>query len=117
MFFLFSKNKVKGFRESSWKKIYFARCLGALARPGSRELRAVEIPASYGAWQPPKRRKNFSEKLFSNGIEAHAGHGLNYETTKIISTVNEIEELNIGFFISANFTMINKKLELYTFKR
>ena len=45
--------------------------------------------------------KNFSEKLFSNGIEAHAGHGLNYETTKIISTVNEIEELNIGFFIIA----------------
>ena len=45
--------------------------------------------------------KSFSEKLFSNGIEAHAGHGLNYETTKIISTVNEIEELNIGFFIIA----------------
>ena len=45
--------------------------------------------------------KSFSEKLFSNGIEAHAGHGLNYETTKIISTVDEIEELNIGFFIIA----------------
>ena len=45
--------------------------------------------------------KSFSKKLFSNGIEAHAGHGLNYETTKIISTVNEIEELNIGFFIIA----------------
>ena len=45
--------------------------------------------------------KSFSEKLFSNGIEAHAGHGLNYETTKIISTISEIEELNIGFFIIA----------------
>ena len=45
--------------------------------------------------------KSFSEKLFSNGVEAHAGHGLNYETTKIISTINEIEELNIGFFIIA----------------
>ena len=45
--------------------------------------------------------KSFSEKLFSNGIEAHAGHGLNYETTKIISTIDEIEELNIGFFIIA----------------
>jgi pyridoxine 5-phosphate synthase len=45
--------------------------------------------------------RSFSEKLFSNGIEAHAGHGLNYETTKIISTINEIEELNIGFFIIA----------------
>ena len=45
--------------------------------------------------------KNFSKKLFSNGIEAHAGHGLNYETTKLISSINEIEELNIGFFIIA----------------
>ena len=45
--------------------------------------------------------KTFSKKLFSNGIEAHAGHGLNYETSKIISSVNEIEELNIGFFIIA----------------
>ena len=45
--------------------------------------------------------KSFSEKLFINGIEAHAGHGLNYETTKIISKINEIEELNIGFFIIA----------------
>ena len=45
--------------------------------------------------------KSFSEKLFSNGVEAHAGHGLNYETTKIISSINEIEELNIGFFIIA----------------
>ena len=45
--------------------------------------------------------RSFSEKLLSHGIEAHAGHGLNYETTKIISTINEIKELNIGFFIIA----------------
>ena len=43
----------------------------------------------------------WSKKLFSNGIEAHAGHGLNYETTKLVSSINEIEELNIGFFIIA----------------
>ena len=48
-----------------------------------------------------KKITSFSQKLFSNGIEAHAGHGLNYETTKIVSTVNEIKELNIGFFIIA----------------
>ena len=65
--------------------------------------------------------KSFSEKLFSNGIEAHAGHGLNYETTKIISTINEIEELNIGFFIIAESifhglekTIINIKESMIT---
>ena len=54
------------FLKFSWKfveKIDFADRSGALARPGSRELRAVKIPASYDAWRPPKRRKNDSEKF------------------------------------------------------
>ena len=46
-------------------KIDFAHRSSALDRPGSRELRAVKIPASYDAWRPPKRRKNDSdENLF-----------------------------------------------------
>ena len=44
------------------QKMDFAHRSGALARPGSRELRAVKIPASYDAWRPPKRRKNDSGK-------------------------------------------------------
>ena len=51
------------FRGNSSKQIDFAHRSGALARPGSRELRAVKIPASYDAWRPPKRRKNDSEKI------------------------------------------------------
>ena len=38
-------------------------------------------------------------KILNLGV--HAGHGLNYQTSKKISQINEIEELNIGhFFIS-----------------
>ncbi len=33
------------------------------------------------------------------GLECHAGHGLNYETAKIISKIPQIIELNIGHFI------------------
>ena len=33
------------------------------------------------------------------GLECHAGHGLNYETAKIIAQIAEIKELNIGHFI------------------
>lgn len=33
------------------------------------------------------------------GLECHAGHGLNYETAKMISKINEITELNIGHFL------------------
>ena len=33
------------------------------------------------------------------GIEVHAGHGLDYKSTKILTRINEIEEFNIGHFI------------------
>jgi len=29
----------------------------------------------------------------------HAGHGLNYETTELISKIKPLKELNIGHFI------------------
>ena len=32
-------------------------------------------------------------------IEVHAGHGLDYKTTKILSKIKEIEEFNIGHFL------------------
>ena len=53
----------QSFRGNSSKKFDFGHRSGALARPGSRELRAVKIPASYDAWRPSKRRKNGSEKI------------------------------------------------------
>ncbi len=41
-----------------------------------------------------------SSKLADNlGIEVHAGHGLDYKSTKILSKINEIKEFNIGHFI------------------
>ena len=53
----------KVFVEIRGKKIDLAHRSDAVARLGSRELRAVEIPASYDTWRPPKRRKNDSEKM------------------------------------------------------
>ena len=56
-----------------------------------------------------KKGKNFSRELkkikecsyLANnlGIEVHAGHGLDYETTKILTRIKEIKEFNIGHFI------------------
>ena len=59
IFWIFFRN----FRGNSSKKFDFGRRSSALAHPGSRELRAVKIPASYDAWRPPKFRKNDSEKI------------------------------------------------------
>ena len=33
------------------------------------------------------------------GIEVHAGHGLDYRTTKVLKKIKEIKEYNIGHFI------------------
>src|SRR5881275_1671653 len=35
----------------------------------------------------------------SAGLEVHAGHGLDYQTAETISTLPEIAELNIGYFM------------------
>ncbi len=41
-----------------------------------------------------------SSNLASNlKIEVHAGHGLDYQTTKLLTKIREIEEYNIGHFI------------------
>ena len=56
-----------------------------------------------------KSKKNFSKefqrikkssKLANNlGIEVHAGHGLDYKTTKVLTKINEIQEFNIGHYL------------------
>jgi len=43
-----------------------------------------------------KRCCEMAKKL---GIEVHAGHGLDYKTTAILSKIKEISEFNIGHFI------------------
>ena len=56
-----------------------------------------------------KSRKNYSKELKKIincsklakklEIEVHAGHGLDYKTTKILKRVKEIKEFNIGHFL------------------
>ena len=56
-----------------------------------------------------KSKKNYSSELnrikksaqlaSSLKIEVHAGHGLDYKTTRILNKIEEIEEYNIGHFI------------------
>ena len=56
-----------------------------------------------------KDNKNFSNELnkikkcskfgTDNNIEIHAGHGLDYKTTKLLTKISYISEYNIGHFI------------------
>ena len=43
-----------------------------------------------------KKCSAYAHKL---GIEVHAGHGLDYKTTKLLSKITNIKEFNIGHFI------------------
>ena len=43
-----------------------------------------------------KKCSTLAEKI---GLEVHAGHGLDYQSTKILSEIDEIKEFNIGHFI------------------
>ena len=45
------------------------------------------------------RIKNSSVLANKYNIEVHAGHGLDYKTTKILNKIKEIQEFNIGHFI------------------
>ncbi len=46
-----------------------------------------------------KRIKKSSIIAKKLNLEVHAGHGLDYKTTKILSKIKEIEEFNIGHYI------------------
>jgi len=56
-----------------------------------------------------KEKKNYSRELNKIkkcaiyaqkiGLEVHAGHGMDYKTTKILNKIKQIEEFNIGHFI------------------
>jgi pyridoxine 5-phosphate synthase len=52
-----------------------------------------------------------------NGLEVHAGHGLDYKTTKILTNIKEIEEFNIGHFIIGESMFYGLKNTIKKFKK
>jgi len=60
-----------------------------------------------------KKSATFADKI---GLEAHAGHGLNYKTAYMISKIKYISELNIGHFIIAESIFISLKKSIKKFK-
>jgi pyridoxine 5-phosphate synthase len=51
------------------------------------------------------------------GLEIHAGHGLDYKTTKILSKFKHIEEFNIGHFIIGESIFFGLKNIIKKFKK
>ncbi|MDB3982818.1 pyridoxine 5'-phosphate synthase [Candidatus Pelagibacter sp.] len=74
-----------------------------------------------------KSKKRYNEELnrikkcsiLANklNIEVHAGHGLDYKTTKILTKIKEIKEFNIGHFIIGESIFIGLSNVIKKFKR
>jgi len=66
-----------------------------------------------------KKKKNYKKEfkiikkcaVFANSldIEVHAGHGMDYKTTKVLAKINKIKEFNIGHFIIGESISIGLK--------
>ena len=61
-----------------------------------------------------KKSTIFASKL---GIEVHAGHGLDYKTTKILTKIKEIQEFNIGHFVIGESIFFGLRKVIQNFKK
>ena len=74
-----------------------------------------------------KSGKNFTKEfnrikkcsIYANelGIEVHAGHGLDYRSTRLLSQIKEIKEFNIGHFIIGESIFYGLKKIINDFKK
>ncbi len=61
-----------------------------------------------------KKCSFFANKL---NLEVHAGHGLDYKTTKILSRIREIEEFNIGHYLIGESVFFGLSKVIKNFKK
>ena len=61
-----------------------------------------------------KKSSDFAKKI---GLEVHAGHGLTYQSAKIITKIKNIKEFNIGHFIISEAIFVGLKKAILNFKK
>ena len=61
-----------------------------------------------------KKSAHFANQI---GIEIHAGHGLTYQSAKMIKKIKNIKEFNIGHFIISEAIFIGLKQAILNFKK
>ena len=75
----------------------------------------VKLKKKYNSELNRIRKCSILAKKFN--IEVHAGHGLDYKTTEILSKIKEIEEFNIGHFIIGESIFIGLSSVIKKFKK
>ncbi len=64
-----------------------------------------------------KKIKNCALIANNLGIEVHAGHGLDYKTTKILKKIKQIKEFNIGHYLIGESIFYGLSNVIKNFKR
>ena len=77
--------------------------------------------------QLDKKKKSYREELlkiknstiYANkiGLEVHAGHGMDYKTTEVLSKIKGIREFNIGHFIIGESIFVGIKKVILNIKK
>ncbi len=108
-----NKNKIKKIIEKFKRKkirtsLFINATLNDIIISNQLEADCIELHTGKLA-NLVKGKKNFLKEfnrikkcsILANklGLEVHAGHGLDYKTTKILTNIKEIKEFNIGHFI------------------
>ena len=98
---LFKKKRIRTslFINPSKKDIHISKNLGAdcIEIHTGRFANLVKSKKNYN--KELLRIKKCSKLANQIGLEVHAGHGLDFNSTKLLSKISEIKEFNIGHFI------------------
>ena len=116
---LFKKNNIRTslFINPTSKDILLSKELGA-------ECIEIHTGRFANLVKSKKKFKNELSRIKSSckladdiGLEVHAGHGLDYKSTEILSKINEIREFNIGHFIIGESIFYGIKNVIKKFKK
>jgi pyridoxine 5-phosphate synthase len=82
--------------------------IAAEFRPQAVELHTGSYALAKGAEQQAELAKliEAGRNVRSNGMQLHAGHGLNYHNVRAVAAIPDMRELNIGHAIVARAVMV-----------
>ena len=116
---LFKKKKIRTslFINPSLKDVILSKKLGADCIEIHTGRFANLIKSKKNIKNEFLRIKKSSKLANEIGIEVHAGHGLDYKSTQILTKIHEIKEFNIGHFIIGESIFFGIRTVIKKFKK
>ena len=116
---LFKNKKIRTslFVNPSQKDIFISQDLGADCIEIHTGRFANLVKSKKNIKKELIRIRNCSRLANKIGLEVHAGHGLDYKSTKLLTKIKEIKEFNIGHFIISESIFIGLKSVIKKFKK